>query len=33
VLGRDSRRAAEKALDAGEQLDIDRVLATRRTQD
>ncbi len=33
VLGRDSRRAAEKALDAGEQLDIDRVLATRRAQD
>ena len=31
VFGRDTRRAAEKALDAAEQLDLDRVLETRRT--
>ena len=30
---RDTRRAAEKALDAAEQLDLDRVLETRRTAD
>jgi len=33
VLGRDTRRAAEKALDAAEQLDLRRVLETRRTGD
>ncbi len=33
VVGRDARRAAEKALDAAEQLDLDRVLETRRTAD
>ena len=33
VFGRDTRRAAEKALDAAEQLDLDRVLETRRTAD
>ena len=33
VLGRDTRRAAEKALDAAEQLDLGRVLETRRTGD
>ena len=31
VFGRDTRKAAEKALDAAEQLDLDRVLETRRT--
>jgi len=31
VFGRDTRRAAEKALDAAEQLDLDHVLETRRT--
>ena len=31
VFGRDTRRAAEMALDAAEQLDLDRVLETRRT--
>lgn len=31
VFGRDTRRAAEKALDAAEQLDLDRLLETRRT--
>ena len=31
VFGRDTRRAAEKALDAAERLDLDRVLETRRT--
>jgi len=31
VFGRDTRRAAEQALDAAEQLDLDRVLKTRRT--
>jgi hypothetical protein len=30
VFGRDTRRAAGKALDAAEQLDLDRVLETRR---
>jgi hypothetical protein len=33
VFGRDTRKAAEKALDAAERLDLDRVLATRRTAD
>jgi hypothetical protein len=33
VFGRDTRRAAEKALDAAERLDLDRVLETRRTID
>jgi hypothetical protein len=33
VFGRDTRSAAEKALDAAERLDLDRVLATRRTAD
>jgi len=33
VFGRDTRRAAGKALDAAEQLDLDRVLATRRRAD
>ena len=33
VFGRDTRRAAEKALDAAEQLDLRRVLETRRTGD
>ena len=33
VFGRDTRRAAEKALDAAEQLDLGRVLETRRTGD
>ena len=33
VFGRDTRKAAEKALDAAEQLDLDRVLETRRTGD
>ena len=33
VFGRDTRRAAETALDAAEQLDLDRVLETRRTAD
>jgi hypothetical protein len=33
VFGRDTRRMAEKALDAAEQLDLDRVLKTRRTAD
>ena len=31
VFGRDTRRAAEKALNAAEQLDLDSVLETRRT--
>jgi hypothetical protein len=31
VFGRDTRRAVEKALDAAERLDLDRVLETRRT--
>jgi len=31
VFGRDTRRAAEKALDAAEQIDLDHVLETRRT--
>lgn len=31
VFGRDTRRTAEKALDAAEQLDLDHVLETRRT--
>jgi hypothetical protein len=31
VFGRDTRRAAEKALDAAERLDLERVLETRRT--
>ena len=31
VFGRDTRRAAETALDAAEQLDLDHVLETRRT--
>lgn len=31
VFGRDTRRTAEKALDAAEQLDLDRLLETRRT--
>ena len=31
VFGCDTRRAAEKALDAAEQLDLDHVLETRRT--
>jgi len=31
LFGRDTRRAAEMALDAAEQLDLDRVLETRRT--
>ena len=31
VVGRDTRKSAEKALDAAERLDLDRVLATRRT--
>jgi len=31
VFGRDTRRAAEKALDAAELLDLDHVLETRRT--
>ena len=33
VFGRDTRRAAEKALDAAERLDLERVLETRRTSD
>jgi hypothetical protein len=33
VFGRDTRRVAEKALDAAEQLDLDRVLETWRTAD
>ena len=33
VFGRDTRRSAEKALDAAEQLDLGRVLETRRTGD
>ena len=33
VFGRDTRRAAEKALDAAEQLDLGRVLETPRTGD
>src|SRR4029453_4982404 len=33
VFGRDTPKAAEKALDAGEQLDVNRVLETRRTAD
>ena len=31
VFGRDTRRAAEKALEAAERLDLERVLETRRT--
>jgi hypothetical protein len=31
VFGRDTRKAAEKALEAAERLDLDRVLETRRT--
>jgi len=31
VFGRDNRKTAEKALSAAEQLDLGRVLATRRT--
>ena len=31
VFGRDTRRGAEKALDAAERLDLERVLETRRT--
>ena len=30
VFARDTRKAAHKALDAAERLDVDRVLATRR---
>ena len=33
VFGRDTRRSAEKALDAAEQLDLGRVLETRRPGD
>ncbi len=33
VFGRNTRKAAEKALDAAEQLDLDRVLTTRRAAD
>ncbi len=33
VFGRDTRRAAERALDAAERLDLERVLETRRTAD
>jgi hypothetical protein len=33
VFGRDTRRAAERALDAAEQLDLRRVLVTRREAD
>jgi hypothetical protein len=33
VFGRDTRRAAEKALDAAERLDLERVLETRRIAD
>jgi hypothetical protein len=33
VFGRNTRRAAENALDAIEQLDLDRVLETRRSAD
>jgi hypothetical protein len=33
IFGRDTRRAAERALDAAEQLDLDRVLETWRTAD
>ena len=33
VFGRDTRSAAEKALDAAEQLDLDSLLETRRTAD
>ena len=33
VFGRDTGRAAEKALDAAEQLDLEGVLETRRTAD
>ena len=33
VFGRDTRRSAETALDAAEQLDLGRVLETRRTGD
>jgi len=33
VFGRNTRRAAENALDAVEQLDLDRVLETRRSAD
>jgi hypothetical protein len=31
VFGRDTRKLAERALDSAEQLDLDRVLETRRT--
>jgi hypothetical protein len=30
VFGRNTRKAAERALDAAEQLDVERVLARRR---
>jgi hypothetical protein len=33
VFRRNTRKAAEKALDAAEQLDLDRVLTTPRTAD
>ena len=33
VFGRDTRRAAERALDAAERLDLELVLETRRTAD
>jgi hypothetical protein len=33
VFGRNTRKAAEKALDAAEQLDLDRVLVTQRIAD
>ena len=33
ILGRDTRRTAEKALDAAEKLDLERVLQTRRAAD
>ena len=33
ILGRDTRRTAEKALDAAEKLDLERVLETRRAAD
>jgi hypothetical protein len=33
VFGRNTRKAAEKALDAAEQLDLGRVLERRRTAD
>jgi hypothetical protein len=30
ILGRDTRKLADRALDAAERLDVDRVLETRR---